>query len=172
MNNYDKSDDKFKMDVTYEFHVPELTGQREHGEGCLCSYCSPEAPIEPVQGEIEYVDLNKPHKFKMHPTATLPLLTGGNFSSTYDLKDAMQKWRDFSGAKYSVIEENKEEKKPIVGMLVFYVNVGQLPPSKAEVLVERMKDNVKCAMDRIPGNWEIIWIPIREGETRLEMLRF
>jgi hypothetical protein len=62
----------------------------------------------------------------------------------------------------------------IKGMLVFYIDVGQLPPFKAEAFVERWKDN--CSRDGFfeklkAQGYEMIFIPVRpNSQTRVEMV--
>lgn len=52
------------------------------------------------------------------------------------------------------------------GFACFYINVGNLPPFKAEALVDRMKDQFK--QYKSMAGWEVIWIPVRSQETRIE----
>jgi hypothetical protein len=58
------------------------------------------------------------------------------------------------------------------GILVFYVDVGALSPSKAEAFVDRMKDNLNNSLDRIKNEgYEILFIPIRpNSQTRVEII--
>ena len=56
------------------------------------------------------------------------------------------------------------------GILVFYVNVGQLPPFKAEAFIERMKDTFK--LKEIKKLSEVVYIPVRDQETRVEYISF
>jgi len=60
------------------------------------------------------------------------------------------------------------------GILVFYIDVGQLPPFKAEAFVERMRDklNERRMVDRLQKQgYEVMWLPVRPGSnTRIEMV--
>ena len=56
------------------------------------------------------------------------------------------------------------------GIVVFYINVGTLPPFNAEGLVEKMKE--KMDLSRIKKNYEVFFIPVREGTTRIEYIPF
>ena len=58
----------------------------------------------------------------------------------------------------------------IKGLLVIYVNVGQLPPYKAEAFVERLKDSIDLsATKRV---CEVIYIPTRDRPTGVEYIPF
>lgn len=55
------------------------------------------------------------------------------------------------------------------GCLVFYVDVGQLPPYKAEAFVERMA--ARFNSERLKKNYEIMFIPVRpNSQTRVEYI--
>lgn len=56
--------------------------------------------------------------------------------------------------------------------MVFYIDVGQLPPYKAEALVERWKDACKKQTKKLKKSGiESIWVPVRpNSQTRVEFL--
>lgn len=62
------------------------------------------------------------------------------------------------------------------GFIVFFVNVGSLPPFKAEAFIERLKDQWKKGESShvylqgrsLVSNWQTIWIPSRTQETHAE----
>ena len=56
------------------------------------------------------------------------------------------------------------------GLLVFYVNVGQLPPFKAEAFIERMKD--KFRLEEVKKVCEVVYIPVRDQKTKVEYISF
>ena len=60
------------------------------------------------------------------------------------------------------------------GALVFYIDVGQLPPFKAEAFVERMKDQLdsKDGLKRIKRDQEVFFLPVRGGGTRVKYIPF
>jgi len=64
--------------------------------------------------------------------------------------------------------------KEIKGILVYYIDVGQLPPYKAEAFIERVKD--RCNKDNFltrlkEQGYESFWIPVRpNSQTRVEMV--
>jgi hypothetical protein len=60
----------------------------------------------------------------------------------------------------------------VTGILTFYLDVGQLPPFKAEAFVERQKDKNRELIDRLNKQGIIsLWIPVRpNSDTRVEFL--
>ena len=60
--------------------------------------------------------------------------------------------------------------KKMNGMMIFYIDIGQLPPYKAEAFVERCKDNFKNKKLKKNGI-ECIFIPVRpNSKTRVEFI--
>lgn len=91
-----------------------------------------------------------------------------------ELEDIQKKRED---EKIELLAEAKAKemveatkKTPLKGLVVFYIDVGQLPPFKAEEFIDRMKE--KANLDRFPEEYGSMWIPIRAGKTRIEMLKF
>jgi len=60
--------------------------------------------------------------------------------------------------------------KAAKGLLVIYINVGQLPPFKAEAFVERIKDNTD--LTRTKQICEVMYIPTRDRPTQVEYIPF
>lgn len=60
--------------------------------------------------------------------------------------------------------------KHIKGLLVIYINVGQLPPYKAEAFVERLKDKTDLTFTK--QVCEVIYIPTRDRPTQVEYIAF
>jgi hypothetical protein len=60
--------------------------------------------------------------------------------------------------------------KSVNGFMVFYIDVGQLPPHKAEALLERVRDRYRHETRRLQESGvESMWIPVRpNSETRVE----
>jgi hypothetical protein len=56
--------------------------------------------------------------------------------------------------------------RKLEGFIVFFVDVGSLPPFKAEAFINRLKD--KWKKSDLTVNWETIWIPSRTQETHAE----
>lgn len=71
-------------------------------------------------------------------------------------------------------DDAKDTDDFIRGCLVFYIDVGQLPPFKAEAFVERMKDQLdsKGGLKRIKRDQEIFFLPVRGGGTRVKYIPF
>ena len=97
----------------------------------------------------------------------LPPLEHPNIADTEKLGEALSKYYSFIEAK-----KTKMDQPALQGILVFYIDVGQLSPVKAEAFIERMKDRVKEIGDRMPSTWETLWLPIRTGNTKIEVIRF
>lgn len=63
----------------------------------------------------------------------------------------------------------------VQGCLVFYIDVGQLPPVKAEAFVDKMKQqlNDKDGLTRIRKHNEIFFVPVRSNVgTRVKYIAF
>jgi len=59
------------------------------------------------------------------------------------------------------------------GIIVIYLNVGQLPPFKAEAFIDRMKDKFRVEdKNKILEKWTTLFIPVRTQDTRVEFIRF
>lgn len=60
------------------------------------------------------------------------------------------------------------------GLLVFYVNIGTMPPYNAEAFVERFEDHFKNKAlkdHKLPDNVVMLFVPVRPPqETRLEYI--
>jgi hypothetical protein len=69
-----------------------------------------------------------------------------------------------------------EEKIPLKGILVFYINVGHLAPFRAEAFIERMKDKFKqdCFAENqvLPPDVGILWVPTRTVPTEVSYVAF
>lgn len=171
-----------------------------HTPDCKCSYCDPADPIEasertpsdPLTPSPEdfCVFLNahyqkaKPgdagyyegmtgeglEQFANYVKATdkcLPPLDHPNITDDKKLGEALSKYYSFVEAK-----KTKMDQPALEGILVFYIDVGQLSPEKAEAFIESMKDRVRDIRDRMPSTWETLWLPIRAGSTKIEVIRF
>lgn len=63
------------------------------------------------------------------------------------------------------------------GLLIIYVNVGSLSPTRAEALVERWKDRFFKA-DKKVRDWELpddlgtVWVPTRNQDTEFQYINF
>lgn len=61
--------------------------------------------------------------------------------------------------------------KEIKGLIVFYINVGQIPTEKAEEFVELHKEKIKNIIEKLENTgWNLIFLPTRIGETRIEKI--
>lgn len=69
----------------------------------------------------------------------------------------------------------------IKGILVFYINVGMLPPSEAEEFINRWRDRIKFGHQndfesipalKIPSTIDSLFIPVRDKPTQVEYIPF
>jgi hypothetical protein len=56
------------------------------------------------------------------------------------------------------------------GLILFYINVGLLPPHRAEGFIARYKEKTAPAFKHLESCYKVLYLPIREGETRVEFL--
>lgn len=68
-----------------------------------------------------------------------------------------------------IVRERLE--RPMKGMLVMYIDIGQLDSAKGEALIDRMKDKYLPVIRRLPHDWDVIYVPTRQGGTRVEMMK-
>jgi hypothetical protein len=69
------------------------------------------------------------------------------------------------------MEDTKEPK--LVGMMLYYVNVGTLSVEQAETLVDAMATKhgeLHAELEEI--GYRMLYIPIRTGDGRIETIRF
>ena len=70
----------------------------------------------------------------------------------------------------------ENEDAPVMrGILVFYMNVGALPPYKAEVFLERMREQLlrplQAASRPLPEDVGVLFVPVRPpDQTRVDYL--
>lgn len=74
---------------------------------------------------------------------------------------------------------DKPVESPIVpkgkakGFIALILNVGQLPPFKAEAFAERVKEQWrKQDLRKTLDDWELIILPVRDQETKIEIFAF
>ena len=58
------------------------------------------------------------------------------------------------------------------GILVFYVEAGQLPSEKSFELIERYKEGVNQdgALDELRKRYDLLFLPSRHSDTRVEVI--
>lgn len=73
-------------------------------------------------------------------------------------------------------ETNATEQPVAKGALVFYINVGQIPPVNAEAFLDRVKDNLlnkRADKAKLPEDIAIFFVPVRPPqETLVEFVPF
>jgi hypothetical protein len=75
-------------------------------------------------------------------------------------------------AEVKKVEIKREVDSVVNSVVVFYINVGQLPPHKAEAYVEKWKEVSQDALMLIPSHVGILYLPVRDGTTRMEICHF
>lgn len=61
----------------------------------------------------------------------------------------------------------------IKGLLVFYIDIGTMPPYKAEAYIDRWKDGFRASEKLKEQGYEILWVPVRANSlTKIEMIPF
>ena len=90
-------------------------------------------------------------------------------------------WRDFEEHRRKLDSEADANgcEKPdfstvadkIDKLMIVYVNVGGLPSKEAEEFVEKAKSEMKLNSARFPVGYEVIWIPVRNSDTRIEVIK-
>jgi hypothetical protein len=177
--------------------VPNMVGK--HIEDCECGYCKPDA-VDMLQKSVAKHDGPSPEDYcarlnanyrdakpgdavwyegmsgeKLEKFANyvheqdkcLPALDHPNIADDSKLGESLSKYYNFVEAKHT--EMNLP---PLKGFLIFYIDVGTLPPHKAEQFIERMKDSVlKDMRGRLPEEWKTLWIPVRNTDTHVEVLQ-
>lgn len=71
-----------------------------------------------------------------------------------------------------LVSLQKNAKGPIEGLLVFYVNVGQMPSCNVEKYLQRTMESYKKVIERIPEKYAALWVPCRTRETTIEIVSF
>ena len=71
-----------------------------------------------------------------------------------------------------VEEEDEKEAPKLKGLIVFYVEIGNIPPEKVESVIDRTKTNMAPILNRVPEEWGVIFTPSKVGEARTEVIKF
>ena len=110
--------------------------------------------------------------------ATLIPMTGMANDKTTEALNEIQKLEE---AKLKIIAENPAltgfadppRSKFNGGLLAFYIDVGQLPPFKAEAFVERIKDKFAEELKaKVPEEIALLFIPQRNSATQIQYIPF
>lgn len=66
------------------------------------------------------------------------------------------------------------DKKEAKGVLIFYIDVGMLPPFKAESFIETMKERFLSTKEKAKVDWKLpdeigtFWVPVRGQYTYVD----
>jgi hypothetical protein len=63
---------------------------------------------------------------------------------------------------------------PLKGMMLYYVYVGpDVPPKEAHVLIDDLARKSQDLMDELSeAGYKLLYVPVRTGESRVELLKF
>ena len=67
--------------------------------------------------------------------------------------------------------EERDKNQFLKGLLVFHINVGQLPSDKVDQFVDKIKASCNLG-NRVPNEWKVIWLPGRDSPNRIEQILF
>lgn len=65
-----------------------------------------------------------------------------------------------------------EANGPIEGLIVFYVEVGQMPPASISKYLQRVRANYELLLARLPDKYAVIFVPRRVQPSSVEVIRF
>ena len=180
----------------YTKTMPDIsqTAEGEHSQNCKCTYCDP-PPVAKATQTSEQFDYKPPQwktveTYKLHQFASteeehavfevynendMNRPSMPDLDMAQDDESALEKWDEFiacSTTYGSCRKEPIQNTAELKGLLIFYINVGNLSPGNAEDMIDFMKDKMRRITDRLPKDWEEVWIPIKQGDTRIEKVTF
>jgi hypothetical protein len=128
-----------------------------------------------LAAKLQQADMNrKPLEHpKLDRTNTLDKITLDWFSSDYEEKRTECFFKKEEAKREAQRKREYEAAKalPMCGMVVFKVNVGQLPKDEAEKYIDKYKETIKHVIDRIPAKYETLFIPTRTEETAVQVVK-
>lgn len=65
-----------------------------------------------------------------------------------------------------------EANGPIEGMIVFYVEIGQMPPASVTKYLQKVKASYELLLTRLPDKYAVIFVPRRVQPSSVEVIRF
>lgn len=166
----------------------------KHPEYCRCGYCDPdnEMSISAMRERSEFqpVDSNEQERIVLQPNSSIEEVK--NIISRHEKKYAeeiaagrvlehdlldvgdMKRIMDCWG---KLMVENQQEAEEaalpkLKGILVFYIDVGNLPRTEAEAFLDRVKERFAPTKKRMPEEWEIMFMPVRGQSNSVEVIKF
>lgn len=62
-------------------------------------------------------------------------------------------------------------KQELKGAVIFYIDVGSLPPVNAEAFIDRIKERTSAFINDLNINgYRTVFLPVRNSQTRVEYL--
>lgn len=110
---------------------------------------------------------------KLNPTNVLDKLTLDWFSSDYEEKRTECFFKKEREKKERIRKMEYEAAKalPMSGMVIFKINVGHLPKDAAEEYIDKYKETIKHVLDRVPANYETVFVPTRTEENSVQVVK-
>jgi hypothetical protein len=163
----------------------------EHGEGCDCDYCTPFStiiPSPPLPGVEEMIVMTIDKTWDVKPRTNglgeeieyvelpMPIL-----DSIYHWETAQEDWlHQQSVATQEEMEifinvestTDYQEENDLKGIVACYVNVAHDMSADHQWLVDEYQKAWEPLLDKVPKDWEIVWVTTLDGDSRVEMLRF
>jgi hypothetical protein len=71
--------------------------------------------------------------------------------------------------------KEEDDMQEVKGLLVFYIDVGRLPPFRAEAFIDRMKEKFQDDQKRnfiLPHDIGCFFVPVRGSHTRVDYIAF
>jgi len=102
-------------------------------------------------------------------------LTGRQFVGGGHMDEEMASWIENMERVDEVFnhrEPSTDRTDGLKGIVVFYIDVGQLPPQKAEAFIERIKEDNKALLDKLPSNVGTVFMPHRARPSKIEYVSF
>jgi hypothetical protein len=65
-----------------------------------------------------------------------------------------------------------EANGPIEGLIVFYIEVGQMPPQSITKHLQRARASYELLLARLPDKYAVIFVPRRVQPSSVEIIRF
>jgi hypothetical protein len=65
-----------------------------------------------------------------------------------------------------------QEENDLKGIVACYVNVAHDMSADHQWLVDEYQKAWEPLLDKVPKDWEIVWVTTLDGDSRVEMLRF
>ena len=120
--------------------------------------------------EVDYIELGAPTKKEIADVKSCHHEI--KYEKDADLKSKMT-LNDFFNCNYMppITDESKNRRAALEGILVHYVDCGDMSNDKAEEYIEKVKSKTSLIYDRLPHNWEVMYISSKNQGDKVEAIR-